>query len=60
MSARPTKPRHADPLAGSKAGNARAHLDDATHNLMAWHYRMPRRRQLAIDDMQVCAAHAAR
>jgi hypothetical protein len=54
------QPRDAHTVAGLEAPCARAPALDSTDDLMARHDRWPDERELALDDVQIGAAHAAR
>lgn len=54
-----TKPRHADPNAGSQARNAWSHNVDPTHDLVARHDRHPNIGQIAVDHMEIGPADTA-
>ena len=56
----PPQPGNADPRAGVEARDVGAEGDDFAHDLMAEHERELGVGQLAVDDVQVGAAHAAR
>ena len=53
------QPGNADPLADGKAAGLRAPGDDLPDHLMAGHHAGAVRRQVAVDDVQVSAAHTA-
>ena len=53
------EPRNADALTDVQSLDARANRINATNDLVAWNDRHFRIGQLAIYDMQVCAADAA-
>ena len=59
MAAAAAEPRHADALAHVRRGDAGAQRLDGGHDLVAGHQRQARQRQLAVDDVQVGAAHRA-
>ena len=58
--ASPAEPRHADALPGREPLRSRARRVHDTHDLVAGHDRPAEVGQLAVDDVQVGAAHAAR
>src|SRR5205814_5557458 len=58
--ARPAEPRDPHAVAGLKAPRDRSRALDPADDLVSGHDGRPRGRQLALDDVQVGAAHAAR
>jgi hypothetical protein len=58
--ARGAKPGDADAVSGPEAVRVRTGTLDAPDDLMTRHDRRPHRRQLALDDVQIGPAHAAR
>jgi hypothetical protein len=55
-----SKPWHPDALPDRKALYAVASANDNADDLVTWNKRRAHCRQLAVDDMQIGAAHAAR
>src|SRR5205807_7403890 len=60
LAARPAKPRHAHPVAGREAIDARTRFRDGAHDLVAEHQGQLGVRQLAVGDVEIGAAHPAR
>jgi hypothetical protein len=54
------KPRHADALADAKAIDPRPDRIDTADDFVTRHNRQCQIRQIAVDDMQIGAANAAR
>src|SRR5690606_3986644 len=62
MSAAPassSEPRHADAVARTEAGRARAHRFDSADDLVAGHERQHGLGQLAVDDVEIGATDGA-